>query len=140
VLGSDLTSSTTAFADATGLSFTAAADKSYLIEFAVIFQTTNTGTGIKLGVNGPAAPVSLAGGFVIPLTLSSNNVSNFRAYDIGTATGTVDTINADTLAVGHAIFRNGPNEGTFILRFASEVNLSQIKLRSGSVLRYRQLD
>jgi hypothetical protein len=140
VLGADITTTSNALGNATGLSFSAVANKSYLIEFAIVFQTVATTTGIKLGVNGPASPVSVAGQFFIPTSLTANTAVNYRAYDTGSATASIDTINADALATGTCIFRNGANAGTFTLRFASEVNTSQVKIRTGSVLRYRQLD
>jgi len=140
VLGGDITTSSNVLGDATGLSFSALPGKSYLVEFAVAFQTVATTTGIRFSVNGPASPISVTGGFLVPTSLTANSAINFRAYNSGNSTTGIDTANATALARGTCLFRNGANAGTFALRFASEVNSSAVTIKTGSVLRYRELD
>jgi hypothetical protein len=130
-LGSDRTNNTTSFADATGLSFSVAANTDYLFDFDVIFQTDAVTTGISLSVNGPTSPNDIL--YDTAIYDGTNIVTaNVRAYDTGTATTAIDAANTSTYAKVRGIFRNGANAGTFILRFKSEVGASTVTIKAGS--------
>jgi hypothetical protein len=136
----DVTNSTTNFADVTGLSFLALAYKDYIFEAWLIFQSDTAGTGIKFAVNGPASKLAVVMNAHIPIALTlyaSGNMLASRAYDTGTPSASVDTANANLLAHVVGIFRNGPVEGMFAIRFAAETT-GIVKIMTGSVLRYRQ--
>jgi hypothetical protein len=140
-LAADLTSSAVALADVTGLSFPVLADKDYLFEFDIIYRSAVVTTGITLAVNGPAAPASLALRTELP-TGAATNVVFFitRAYDAPATSPTVDLINVDEFASLRGVFRNGPNAGNLTLRFASEVAGAVVTIKTGSVVRYQQLN
>jgi hypothetical protein len=73
----------------------------------------------------------------IPISLVSTTQGGARAYDSGTASASVDTINANLLGHIHGILRNGTTAGgTFAIRFAAETT-GIVKVMTGSVLRYR---
>jgi len=136
----DVTNATTTFADITGLSFLALANKDYIFEAWLIFRSDTAGTGIKFAVNGPASPVAVVMNAHIPIALTlyaSDSMMASRAYDTGTPSVSVDTINANLLAHVVGIFRNGATQGTFAIRFAAETT-GIVKVMTGSVLRYRQ--
>ena len=138
----DLPNSTTTFADITGLTFSMLADKDYIFEAWIIFQSNTAGTGIKFAVNGPASPVAVAMLAHIPiaLTLYASCVTlASRAYITGNPSASVDTINSNLLCKIDGIVRNGVNPGTFALRFAAETT-GIVKIMTGSVLRYRQVN
>ena len=135
----DVTNNTTTFANVTGLSFAVAANKDYLFEAFIIFQSTATATGIGFGVNGPASPVALALETHIPISLVATTHGSARAYDIGTASAGVDTANANLLAKVEGIFRNGANAGNLIIRFKAET-AATVKVMTGSILRWRLLN
>jgi hypothetical protein len=138
----DSSNSTTSFADITGLNFTALAGKTYIIEAWLVFQSNTAGTGIKFALNGPASPaiVALLAHVPIALSLYASCVTlASRAYDTGTPSVSVDTINANLLCKIDALFKNGSNQGLVTLRFAAETT-GTVKVMAGSVLRYRQVD
>ncbi len=134
-LGADVTNTTTTLADATGLSFTAAANTTYLIEIWVIYTTAATTTGINLSVNGPAAPTSISFLRFTGLSTNAGAVSNFNAYDAGTANASALT--GVNIALIKAVLANAATSGTFILRFASEVAGNAVTIKAGSTLRFR---
>ena len=131
-LTGDLTSTVVTFADATGLSFSVAANTTYQYEFHLIYQTAATTTGIAFAMNGPASPTSIVGEVLIGVSLTGTSVRYFRAYDSGAASTSIDTANADTHATIRGTFVNGANAGTLIVRFASEVGGSTVTLKAGS--------
>jgi len=138
----DVTNSTTTFTDITGLTFEMVVSKDYIFEAWLIFQSNTAGTGIKFASNGPASPVAVVMIAHIPiaLTLYASCVTlASRAYDTGTPSISVDTINSNLLCKIDGIVRNGTTAGTFILRFAAETT-GIVKIMTGSVLRYRQVN
>jgi hypothetical protein len=135
----DVSNSTTTFANVTGLTFAmGGANTDYVFEAWLIFQSNTATTGIKFAVNGPASPTALAIQTRIPISLVAVTLGGARAYDSGTASASVDTINSNLLAHVVGIIRNGSNTGTFAIRFAAETT-GTVKVMTGSVLRYRQV-
>ena len=142
ILTADRTNNTTSFADITDLSFTALANKTYIIEAWLVFQSNTQTTGIKFALNGPASPTIVVLNAHIPIALTlyaSSNMLAARAYNTGTPSISVDTINANLLCKIDALVKNGSTQGTVALRFAAETT-GTVKVMMGSVLRYRQVD
>jgi hypothetical protein len=135
---SDLTNSTTTFANVTGLTFAIGVNEDYIFEAWIIFQSNTATTGIKFAINGPASPTAVVIQTRIPISLVSVTLGGARAYDSGTASASVDTINSNLLAHIVGIIRNGSSSGTFAIRFAAETT-GIVKVMTGSVLRYRKV-
>ena len=138
----DVPNATTNFADITGLTFTMLASKDYIIEAWLIFQSNAAGTGIKFALNGPASPVAVVMNANIPIALTlyaSGNMLASRAYDTGTPSISVDIVNSNLLCKIDGLVRNGTTQGTLAVRFAAETT-GTVKIMTGSVLRYRQVN
>ena len=138
----DSSNATTTFANVTGLTFEMLASKTYIIEAWLIFQSNTAGTGIKFALNGPASPAAVALLAHVPISLAlyaSCVTLASRAYNTGTPSASVDTINANLLCKVDAIVRNGTTAGTLAIRFAAETT-GTVKIMTGSVLRYRQVN
>lgn len=138
----DVTNATKTFADITGLTFTMLANKTYIIEGWLIFQSNTLTTGINFALNGPASPAAVAMLAHIPISLglyASCVTLASRAYNTGTASASVDTINANLLCKIDAMVRNGNTQGTLAVRFAAETT-GTVKIMTGSVVRYRQVN
>ena len=144
VTTADVTNATITFANVTGLTFSMLASKTYIIEAWLIFQSSAIATGAKFALNGPASPVAVVLQAVIPIALTlyaSSPTMASRAYDTGTPSVSIDTANANMLAMLHGIVRNGTTAGTLAVRFACEAATSPgVTVKAGSVLRYRQVD
>ncbi len=142
ILTADRTNTTTSFADITDLTFTPLANKTYVFEAWLILQSNTALTGIKFAGNGPASPTAYVMNAHIPIALtlyaSDSNMAS-RAYDTGTPSVSVDTINSNLLAKIDGVLVNGSNSTAFTLRFAAETT-GIVKVKAGSVLRYRQVN
>lgn len=138
-LASDLTSTATALANATGLSFAVEANKDYRWDADLTFRSAATTTGIHLAVSGPASPTSCC--CMIMIADGGTSQADWgTGYDNGQMSAAVYAADTDYPARLSGIFRNGANAGTFILRFASEVAASQVTIKAGSVIRWQQLN
>ena len=138
-LGADVANATTSFADVTGLLFPVLANKDYVFDVWLLFQSSVTTTGIKLAVNGPAGFVVLGLQTHIPTTLTAITHGCAVAYNSGTASAGVPVINTSYLANITGIFRNGATAGNLVIRFAAETT-GTVKIMTGSILRYRQVN
>ncbi len=138
----DVTNATTSFADITGMTFTPLANKTYIFEAWIIFQSNTVGTGIGFAGNGPASPTAYVFNAEIPIALTlyaSDSLMASRAYNTGTASASVDIINSNLLAKINGVLVNGANSTPFTLRFKAETT-GTVKVLAGSVLRYRQVN
>lgn len=138
----DVTNATISFADITGMTFTPLANKTYIFEAWIVFQSNTASCGIKFAGNGPASPTAYVMNAEIPIgpTLyASDSLMASRAYDTGTPSVSVDTINSNLLAKIDGVLVNGANSTAFTLRFAAETT-GTVKVLAGSVLRYRQVN
>ena len=136
-LDADVSNATTAFANATGLTFTAAANADYLIEAFVIYTSTAATTGINLALTGPASPVGLVGEWQAYTSDTAMLARQFRAYDTGTATTGVSASGVAQYAQFTAMLRTNAAGGAVTLRFASETTNS-VTIKAGSLLRWQQ--
>src|SRR5689334_3783364 len=137
-LDGDVSNSTTAFADATGLSFTATATSDYLIEAFLVYTSGATTTGLNLAITGPASPAGLVGEWQAYTSDTAILVRQFRAYDTGTATTGVGAASVAQYAQLTTMLRTGASGGLVTLRFASETTTA-VTLKAGSILRVQQL-
>lgn len=133
-LTADLTPVTaTALDDAAGLSFALTANRYYSFEFLIRFQTAATTTGAQFAINAPANTY-LVYQVATALTAAAAGAPTFRtarAVNVGTASASVDAINADLLATIKGIVRPTAN-GTLIVRQATEIAASAMTIKSGS--------
>jgi len=134
----DTANSTTTLSDAAGLSFTALANKTYLIEAWVRYATSATTVGIQLSANGPASPAFIAGLWDVNAAQGTPDGGAFNAYNVQIA-ATAAPFTTDNLAKLWCLFRNGSTEGPWVVRFCAETT-GTVTVKDGSVLRYRQVD
>ncbi|MBI5233519.1 MAG: hypothetical protein HY880_04120 [Deltaproteobacteria bacterium] len=136
---SDTSNTTTTLADITGLSFTAAANKDYLIEAFIAYTTAATTTGIELAINGPASPAGFAGQTIACTAASTLAGRTFNAYNTsgGALSAAITGVNIAKMEI---LFKNGANAGTVTLRFASEVSASNVTVVASSILKYRLMN
>lgn len=138
-LSSAISTTSTTYADVTGMSFTVEANKNYEFSCSVIYRSVVTTTGIGISLNGPSSPTSIVGQFVSNSSSTALNGRSFNAYNgTGKTTG-VQTANADTYGLFNASFRNGSNAGTLTLRYATEVSGSAITLRAGTYCKITEI-
>ncbi len=134
----DTANATVNMADATGLSFTAEANKLYIIEAWIVYNTNATTVGIKLSASAPSSPTFIAGQWLTNAANGTLDGAAFNANDV-TVTTTAAPFTTNNHAILFCSFYNGANQGTWVVRFAAETT-GTITIKDGSSLRYRKLN
>lgn len=140
LLGVDRANNTTSFADCAGLSFTALAGQTYLVEFDLVYTTNATTTGIQLGVAGNVALGLLAGCIVGFTTATAIAGRHFATYN-ESGKSLASSLAGSNYASVRCVFKAGASDTTLILRFAAEASTTgtSVTIKAGSVLRYRRV-
>jgi hypothetical protein len=136
-LGSNVANSTTALAAVTGLSFTAAANTTYLVEVIGAFQSAATTTGMAIALDIPSgsiigqARVNISATAMTALEQIADNATT------GVSTG-VRAVAANVPVTGKFLVAIGATGGTVQLQFRSEVAASAITMQANlTALGYR---
>ncbi len=128
-LAADVVNSTTAMANVTGLSFTAVANTTYIVDLVATFQSAATTTGIGLALSIPSGSVS--GTVRHPITITTDNSTSqvVSGATISATTG-VKAAAANTPMEGRYIVAIGATGGAVQLQFASEVAASAVTMKA----------
>lgn len=137
VLGADVTNSSTAIADVTGLSFAVLANTRYWFRFFITFTTAVSSTGSRWAVNGPSSPTSISYTVKWATSASAENYRVTDVYDLNQVS--ISSASGINACVIEGILINGVTGGTLIARFASEISASAVVAKAGSFVEYRVL-
>jgi hypothetical protein len=128
-LGADVANSTVTLAAATGLSFTAAANTTYLVDVVGAFQSAATTTGIALALDVPS-------GSVIGQALANISATTVGATEqiadsatTGATTG-VRAANTNIPLSARFIVAVGATGGSVQLQFRSEIAASAVTMKA----------
>lgn len=144
-VASDVTNSTTAFADVTDLTVALKAGKKYCFEAALFHQTNASTTGARYGVNIGAAPTALVMS-IVALIGPSVTAATFGASASVTArdtAGVVETTGPGAVTQLQMMtgYIQPSADGTFAIRGASEVAVAGgLVTKAGSWLRIWETD
>lgn len=129
-LSADVANSTVTLASVTGLSFTAIANTTYLVEVVGTFQAAATTTGIALALDIPSG--AIAGQTIHPTTATSIGGTEqiIDAATTGATTG-VRAANANVPIRASFIIAIGATGGTIQLQFRSEIAASAVTMKAG---------
>lgn len=134
-VASDQTSSSTSYADVTGLTASVAANTTYVFEAYIIWQSSGSPEGIGLAVNGPASPTLLVSHAVVNVTASTYQyITVATAYDTGVlaSSGAGATNRA---AHVRGVITTGASSGTFAIRYRAETGgANSATVKTGSTL------
>lgn len=130
--------STTNLANCDGLTFVAAANKTYLIEVFLIWDTSATTVGIRATLSASAAVTRLAGHFIADAAAGTPDSSSFNASNVVTTTS-ASAFTTNNMGVIRAVLVNSSSANTIWVRFAAETT-GTITVNPGSVLRYTLLN
>jgi hypothetical protein len=128
-LAADVVNSTVTLVPVTGLSFTASANTTYLVELIGAFQSAATTTGIALALDIPSG--SVAGLLVHPTTAATLGGAEQIADNATTgATTGVRAANTNVPITARFIVAVGATGGTVQLQFRSEVAASAVTMKA----------
>lgn len=139
-LGSNSTVSTTAFANVTGLSFSALANTKYLITLNGAYQTAATTTGIGLALDIPTGATIIGNNIVLTSATAVGGTEQLAdATTTGVSTG-VRALNTNTPIQCFWIVSVGNTAGTIQLMQRSEIAASNTVLQATlTVMGYRTI-
>lgn len=135
------TNSGTTFTSVTELGKNVVAGMSYYFEYTILFQSTNTGTGIALSLNGSGLGGQVAGIVNIPISavdgtaaLFTGNITSFGDVVIGSG---AQATNTTYVANIKGVFQSTAT-GTFYPVFRSETAFTTVRVMTGSVALLRE--
>jgi hypothetical protein len=129
-LAADVANSTVTLAPVTGLSFTALANTTYLVELIGTFQSAATTTGIALALDIPSGSVS--GLLLHPTSGTALGGTEQIADNASTgATTGVRAANSNVAVTARWIIAIGATGGAVQLNFRSEVAASAVTMKAG---------
>jgi len=133
----DTANSTTTLANAIGLSFTADANSTYIVEVFLLWNASATTVGIKVGATATNSPTIQSGHFIADAANGTPDSSSWNANDV---TVTTSASSFTTYNSGHitAIIQTSGSSSVWTLRFAAETTGS-ITIKGNSTLRYRKV-
>lgn len=128
-LATDVANSTVTLADVTGLSFTALANTTYIVEVTGAFQAAATTTGLALALDIPSG--SVAGQVQHPTSATAIGGTEQIADNATTgATTGVRAANTNVPVWARFIAAVGASGGTVQLRFRSEIAASAVTMKA----------
>lgn len=129
-LAADVSNSTVVLATVTGLSFTALANTTYLVDVVGAFQSAAVTTGIAIALDIPSG--AIAGENIHPISASALGGTEQIADAATTgATSGVRAANTNVPTMGRYTIAVGATGGTVSLQFRSEVALSAVTMKAG---------
>ena len=133
----DTANATTTLANATGLTFNALANSTYIIEVFLVWASSAATVGIKVSATASGTPTITAGHFIADAANGTPDSSSYNANDVvvTTSASPFTTNNMGQLA---AILKTSASASTWQLRFAAETT-GTITIKIGSTLRYRKV-
>lgn len=139
-LASNSASSSVTLANVTGMSFTATASKTYLVELIGTFQSAAATTGIGLALDIPSGTITGLVTNELAATTSTSHSQNADAA-VNSATSGVRAATTNTPVNASWVVAVGVTGGTVQLMLRSEVAASAVTLQSsGTVMRYTKIN
>jgi hypothetical protein len=137
-LAADVANSTTSLAAVTGLSFTAAANTTYLVEVVGAFQSAATTTGIAVALDIPSGAVV---GQILANTSATALAATEQIADNATtgATTGVRAVNTNVPVTARFVVAVGATGGNVQLQFRSEIAASAVTMKANLTLMGRRI-
>lgn len=137
-ISGDVTSTSTSFADITGLGFSVVAGKTYWFRFVIPYTVGTTATGIRLSINGPSSPTYLV--YYVELTNGASIVGirlGLTTYD-STPTSTNSSTTNSNIGIIEGLITPSTS-GTLIGRFGIESAGQTTTIKSGAMIKYLEI-
>lgn len=140
-LSSDFVSSLTANTPVPGLAFTPAINKTYLIFGYFLLRTATATTGARPGVSWPAnlTDSTMRMEAANSLTVSALRTWGARSTQNAASTGLATTADSHWGSLDGIMITSGTTSGNFQIILASETAGTNVTMKAGSILMYREL-
>lgn len=137
VATSDTQNATVNLVNAEGLTFSALANSTYIIEVFLLWDSSATSVGIKVSATASGTPTITAGRFASDSANGTPDSSSYNANDV-TVTTSASPFTTYSLGMLYAVLKTAASASTWQLRFAAETT-GTITIKIGSILRYRKV-
>lgn len=137
VASQDTANATTTLAGATGLTFTADANSTYIIEVFLLWDSSVATVGIKLSASATNTPTKTAGAFITDATTGTPDSSTYNANDV-VVTTSASPFTTSNVGKLNAILITAGSSSVWQIRFAAETT-GTITIKAGSTIRYRKV-
>jgi hypothetical protein len=140
-LGTDFSTSDATGVAVTGLAFTPAASKTYVVEGFFLMQSTVASSAVRPGVSWPTGTTN--GAACIQSSSGAQSLV-FRNVPHGTS-GRADATSAGTADASYpgllsaTLITGGSPSGSFQITLATEIGTDTVRMMAGSWLRYREI-
>lgn len=141
-LSSDFVTSSATAVDVTGLAFTPAANKSYVFDGELLTRTAATATGVRPGIAWPTAGVTDGVATVNQPTSATAQVlafGNFNAALQAVGTALPNTTQSWPARLNGTLIMDASPSGSVRVQLASETAGTNVTIKAGSWLRYREI-
>jgi hypothetical protein len=136
-LSSDFTTVSTSFVDATGLAFSALANKNYAV-FVFLLTNKTDSNGLAVRFTGPALTTKLFFRVFSSTTSTSSVISDYITA-FSSPTSAINTVNGDGfLSINQGLFANGADAGTVQIQIRA-VTGGTAKIYAGSYIQVTEL-
>uniref|UniRef100_A0A6M3JDR8 Uncharacterized protein n=1 Tax=viral metagenome TaxID=1070528 RepID=A0A6M3JDR8_9ZZZZ len=129
--------STIDLADVDGLTFSADANSTYIIEVFLVWSASSTGIGIKVSATATNSPTVQAGHFVSQAINGTPDGSAWNDNDVVITTSSSPFV-SNNIGKVEAVLKTAESASVWKLRFAAETK-GTISIQAGSTLRYRKV-
>ena len=133
----DTPNATVNLANATGMTFNALANSTYIIEVFLIWASSGTGVGIKVSSTATNSPTINSGHFITDAANGAPDGSSYNANDV-VVTTSASPFTTNCMGQLAAVLKTAGSASTWQLRFAAETT-GTITIKAGSVIRYRKV-
>ncbi len=141
-LGSDFVTSSATAVNVTSLAFTPDVSSTYVVEAYFLLRTTTATVGPRPGIAWPLSGVTDGAGDIQTTSAAGTNVfqNGSAAAAILAPVGGLPNTTASWPAIARAVFTTGASvSGNFRIQLASETAGTNVTMRAGSYLRYREI-
>lgn len=140
VLASQQTTTSTTFADLTGLSFSVAINSTYIFDAYIVWQSNDINYGIGFSINGPAGKTYAVATAYIPTAAAGVFIMSIPDYNLPNITSAApQAANTDYISTMRGIIKIGGTSGTLQIVWRSENASGTMTAQIGSTLKYRKV-
>lgn len=133
----DTANATVNLANATGLTFSALANSTYIIEAYLVWDVNVSTVGIKVSATASGSPTIIAGRFASDAANGTPDSSSYNANDV-VVTTSASPFTTNNFGYMSGILKTAGSASTWQLRFAAETT-GTITVKAGSTIRYRKV-
>lgn len=123
----------------TGLSFWGDANTKYEVRGTILWDSASANTGCQFALNGPASS-TLRVHYEYPNTAASANIRVLEQTSLNTlVASSASSATTNNAAYFRGVITTSSTAGAISMKFATEINTSQVTIQAGSNMSYQRI-